>query len=289
MRGPDGKWFEADDEDVRQVSLHKVRGDHSAYVLNYVRLSPEEWTDIVAKREAANAGAKAPQPLSATAKTAQLPSPGKRQREVDDTMSNQPISPARANAAVKANAVLKLLKPLSPAMANGTPTAPSSLGKHQRDDIESHSSNKRISPPATAEDTPKTYAHVNGAPKSPSHAPNGALARLASYGSSDNEAEESPLPGPMPGSLGPTLPTSPRRASAPLSPKKRKHKNHHADPKRGLHGVSKGAPMPFAVGRMPGKNTNMRTNGMLSPKGNPSKREAHLGRQKGVFKRMQGR
>jgi hypothetical protein len=161
------------------------------------------------------------------------------------------------------------------AKANGT-SAPSSLGKRQeRDDDSSPAPNKRASPPPR-DTTPKANGHANG-----------SLAKLANYGSTDDEGEQS-MPGSFPTHT--SQPPSPRR-SAPGSPKKRKHKNHHADPKRGLHGVSKGAPMPFAVGRMAGKNKNpnMRTNGMLGPKGSPSKRETQLGRQKGVFKRMQGK
>ncbi|GMK57015.1 hypothetical protein CspeluHIS016_0308550 [Cutaneotrichosporon spelunceum] len=224
VRGPDGKWFEADDEEVRQVTFQRVRADHSAYVLNYVRLTPEEMAELDARREARQAG----------------------------------VSP--------------VVKPVSPPC----------LGKREREDDDGRASTKRTSSAPRADGTPTSTNGMNGTL-------NGALARLANYeSSSDGEAGEDSEPRTMPGSFGPMAPASPKRF-APGPHKKNKYKNHQADPKRGLHGLSKGAPMPFAVGRMQGKGTNMRTNGMLSPKGSPSKREAHLGRQKGVFKRMQGR
>ncbi|BEJ11864.1 hypothetical protein CspHIS471_0203240 [Cutaneotrichosporon sp. HIS471] len=239
VRSPDGKWFEADDEEVRQVPPQRARADHSAYVLNYVRLTPEEEAGFLAKREEKKAAA------SAEAPAASPPSIGKRQREDDGapTSSAKRVmsaprangTPMSANGTPKASPVLKA-NTLNAPKANGTPT-PSSLGKLQDGEEETPSSNTRIAA-TRADDTPKANGHMNGTP-------NGALARLANYDSSSENETDEPTPGPRPGSFDPTVPTSPKR-STPGSPKKRKHKNHHADPKRGLHGLSKGAPMPFA-------------------------------------------
>lgn len=237
VRGPEGQWYNADDDDVQHVHAKDVLHDRSAYLLSYVRIQPGE--------------------------------------------TQTPAATPRADSA--------------------------SLGKRQRED-ETPSSNKR-SPPPKANGTPKPKA--NGLPNGSTP----ALARLASqYDSSD---DESPLPAPKPQRLNatnspiprpsnpkPILPNSPPRVKAtqsphssprskttqtPVSPPRspgKKNKFHHSDPKRGLHGVhKKGAPMPFAVGRR-GKDKNMRSNGMMDKL---TKREATLGRRKGMIGRMQGR
>lgn len=184
-----------------------------------------------------------------------------------------------------------------------TPRAESAaLGKRPRES-DSPTSNKRASPPATANGvTPKSKANGHLA-NGKANGPTPALQRLSKqYGSSDEDskspllapkprlaAADSPIPRPSaPRPMGSAMSSEKSKnsllSSPPRSPSK-KNKFHTADPKRGLHGVhnKRGAPNPYAVGRKGAKGNNMRTNDKLT------KREIATGRRKGQIARMQGR
>lgn len=55
VRGPSGKWYRADDDDVSPVPLGQVQADRNAYLLSYIRISDEEYMAALKDKKAAAA------------------------------------------------------------------------------------------------------------------------------------------------------------------------------------------------------------------------------------------
>ncbi|TXT07866.1 uncharacterized protein COLE_04790 [Cutaneotrichosporon oleaginosum] len=306
VRGPERtSWFRADDEEVRRVSPKDALNDAGAYLLNYVRLTPEEialWNARKVARTDAAVAPEAPTPHS----------PGKRRRDDDDT-SEPHKRPTPATKTVPVYLVPKV---------KSTNLQVSSVGKRKsRDEDEGEESPSPHKRPSTPSRNDALHEYASGVP-------NGGLARLANYGSSDDgrdedDGEASPYPGPMPGSY----PTSPRsqaseasssppanrkdiespesRAAPPtpspkVEPKQERPAPRYSGPsgdnafaKRNGASAEKGSKSsPSALRkRLSTETTSRLPDGRILPLVGviPSERERFLGRSKGFTIRMQGR
>ena len=112
VRGPQGAWFHADDEDMTPVPLSKVLGENTAYVLSYIRVGESDQgagarptstkSSPLPSRPPANGnghvngnGNGHPGVNGGSASAASSPSM-KRKRQWTDDDESQPATPSRA-------------------------------------------------------------------------------------------------------------------------------------------------------------------------------------------------
>jgi len=82
VKGPNGTWYNADDEDMDKVSLKTALGAHTAYLLSYIRVSDEEYATgaPTPTGSAAPSRATTPNGSSTPQKTLQSGPPGNKRK-----------------------------------------------------------------------------------------------------------------------------------------------------------------------------------------------------------------
>lgn len=275
VRGPDGAWFNADDDDVSPVNIKTVLDDRAAYLLSYMRVGK---------------GEKAPSaPPTPAARTESAPSSPAVKRRRDDS----PPAPAAKRASV-GGAVASARRPLvavygttSDRRAKPSPLALDKYASGEEEGSDSDGLDAKVNKLARPRATPPADVNVlHPRPRALQLAPNAVspIARPKNPSPAASASASTSAAGSAPGS--------------PCSPRKLKGKFHRANPKHGVdarshphshshshshkghHKRKPNALNPFAAG-----HAKPRSNARFNLAG----REVSLPRKKGIIRNMRPR